>query len=428
MEKETPKSDLLILLNRLKAYSADPLSEIIKFSSSQENLLAGWTGLYDLIVRNCRNEVFEISLRYGYGSEVLFQDYIDFIYSSFHIQGKDNSIKKRHIIYICGFTLNDAEREVPVLIPEKYLPGKGLNITRYLTGRDCLQGLEEILPTDFNKKTGFSSGLVARASISAKTKNSESFSPDDYPLISVITPTYNSAATIEQTIQSVINQNYKNVELIIIDGGSTDNTKDIIEKYQRFIDVYIYEKDRGIFDAINKGTFLSKGQYSVFIGSDDLIFCDTIETIVKAIMENSFPDFVYGNMMVLRLNGDVIEKQSFIRSKMYGEFSLFHPSLYISKAVFEEFNGFDIKYRGTSDADFELKLITSNKKGIKIDHFCSLFREGGLTFLYKNKYTEAWEIYRKNKAINLKFLRNYLKFKGFNLAIKYFKYKSKNNQ
>jgi len=398
------------LVNALDLFKDDPVERILDIKKSGERILSGWIGLYDIVARRSKGAEIEISLRYAYGDEILYQDLIDNIYVASLLTENNSGNRDRYHIYICGLTLNRELRGVALPVPERYLPGNRLKIIRYLIEEKDVKNISAITPADFSKLTGFST---------------EKLSGDDEfnPLISVIIPSFNSGSAIEQAIQSIINQTYRNIELIIIDGGSSDNTNEIVEKYRSYITKYVSEKDRGIFDAINKGTYLSKGYYSVFIGADDLIFCDGVERFVNEIRKNSYPDFLYGDMLVMRLNGAVIRKQSFIRSKKYGQFSIFHPALLISKSIFEEFKGFDISYRGTSDADFELKLITGNKRGIKVNHYFSLFREGGLTFLYKNKYSEAWEIFRKNRAVSLKFLINFLKFRAYKFAVKYFNYK-----
>ena len=89
------------------------------------------------------------------------------------------------------------------------------------------------------------------------------------PLISVITVVYNGASTLKKTIDSVAKQNYLNIEYIIIDGGSTDNTVQIIEEYSHRINFWISEKDNGIYDAMNKGIRLAKGDWIYFLNADD---------------------------------------------------------------------------------------------------------------------------------------------------------------
>lgn len=115
------------------------------------------------------------------------------------------------------------------------------------------------------------------------------------PLVSIVTVSYNSADTIEQTIQSVTKQTYPNIEYIIIDGGSRDGTVEIIKRYQDKISFWISEPDMGIYDAMNKGISYAKGDYIGIINSDDWYELDAIEKIVSKIKED--PIIIYGNMM-----------------------------------------------------------------------------------------------------------------------------------
>ncbi|NJL12522.1 MAG: glycosyltransferase [Microscillaceae bacterium] len=92
-----------------------------------------------------------------------------------------------------------------------------------------------------------------------------------YPKISIVTPSYNQGQYIEEAILSVIGQNYPNLEYIIIDGGSTDNTIEIIKKYEKHITYWVSEKDKGIYDAMNKGIDVATGEWIYFLGTDDLL-------------------------------------------------------------------------------------------------------------------------------------------------------------
>lgn len=94
--------------------------------------------------------------------------------------------------------------------------------------------------------------------------------------ISIITVSYNAAKTIEQTIQSVVNQTYDNIEYIIIDGGSTDGTVDIIKKYEDKIAYWVSEPDKGIYDAMNKGILKASGEYIYFLGADDWLYNESV--------------------------------------------------------------------------------------------------------------------------------------------------------
>ena len=107
------------------------------------------------------------------------------------------------------------------------------------------------------------------------------------PLITVITVVFNGVKTLEETIKSVINQTYPNVEYLIIDGGSTDGTLDIIKKYEDVIDYWVSEPDKGIYDAMNKGATASLGYYVYFMGSDDILVAISLSSLFAGLKENS---------------------------------------------------------------------------------------------------------------------------------------------
>ena len=156
--------------------------------------------------------------------------------------------------------------------------------------------------------------------------------------ISIITPSYNQGQFIEATILSVLNQNYKNIEYILVDGGSTDNTMEIVNRYRDRIDIVISEKDKGQSDAINKGFKLSTGTLAGWINSDDVFYPDCIEKIVElyrqhpngSIYYHSFNECIdkYGNKLktyqhiipnkehLLKVNYDVIQQGSFYSTEM----------------------------------------------------------------------------------------------------------------
>lgn len=131
-----------------------------------------------------------------------------------------------------------------------------------------------------------------------RTKGYFKKSFDNKPLVSIITVVYNGEEFLEETILSVINQSYDNVEYIIIDGGSTDRTLDIIKKYEGYIDYWVSEKDRGIYDAMNKGIKLFRGQYIWFINAGDLLYNTDI---LKSIFNISCTvDCYYGRTALIK--------------------------------------------------------------------------------------------------------------------------------
>ena len=169
--------------------------------------------------------------------------------------------------------------------------------------------------------------------------------------ITVVTVTYNAADTLENTILSVTNQSYHNLEFIIIDGESTDGTVEIIRKYQHRIAYWTSEKDNGIYDAMNKGIKAGTGDWIIFLGADDVFYND--EVLSKIFINNNGDgiDFIYG---------DVILKS---KGKVYGgnrnydqliESNINHQSVFYNKTIFDKMGLFNLKYPIL--ADFELNL------------------------------------------------------------------------
>ncbi len=136
------------------------------------------------------------------------------------------------------------------------------------------------------------------------------------PLISVITVVYNGAKYLEETIKSVINQTYPNVEYIIIDGGSTDGTLDIIKKYEDYIDYWVSEKDNGQSDALNKGFSIATGDIFFYLASDDILLPGVLKKIAKIFQEEDI-DFLYGNRLIIDANDNVLSERRCVRYLPY---------------------------------------------------------------------------------------------------------------
>ena len=138
-----------------------------------------------------------------------------------------------------------------------------------------------------------------------------------HPKFSIITVTYNAAAVIEDTLQSVITQTYKNIEYIIIDGASTDRTMEIIGRYRKHIHTVVSEPDRGLYDAMNKGIRLATGDYVCFLNAgDELHEDDTLQLIVHSLTGlTGLPDVIYGRTAI------VDEEGHFLRMRRHGTVS-----------------------------------------------------------------------------------------------------------
>jgi glycosyltransferase involved in cell wall biosynthesis len=208
---------------------------------------------------------------------------------------------------------------------------------------------------------------------------------EEFPLVSIITVCYNSAKTIEQTIQSVLQQTYRNIEYILIDGVSNDGTLDIIKKYEAvFIKEkktfkYISEPDKGIYDAMNKGITLAQGKWIGIINSDDFYEKRTIELVSDCFISNPDIDIVHGNLNFIDETGRCkIEKPkediSFLRTTMI----VFHPTIFIKKALYEKHGLFDLKYKLIADWELLLRFYDNQALFFHLDEILSNFRGGGL--------------------------------------------------
>ncbi|EGQ27032.1 glycosyl transferase [Sporosarcina newyorkensis 2681] len=203
------------------------------------------------------------------------------------------------------------------------------------------------------------------------------------PKITVITACYNSERTIEQTIQSVLDQTYGNIEYIIVDGDSTDGTMNIVEKYRDRIDVVVSEKDRGVYDAFNKGIELATGDYINFMNADDYFSSDTIV--------NEIAGYLKDHRDIMMLHGDVkaFDEVSGHWHFRGGELSLVdfekgnmcpHQSVFTHKQLFKQFGGFDLKYEILADVDFTIKCFTQcEQKVVYLPIQVANFRLGGLS-------------------------------------------------
>jgi glycosyltransferase involved in cell wall biosynthesis len=202
----------------------------------------------------------------------------------------------------------------------------------------------------------------------------------DKPLISIITVCLNSEKTIEETILSVLNQTYENIEYIIIDGGSLDGTKKIIDKYKDKISYYISEKDEGLYFAFNKGINLVKGQMFGFVNSDDILLPGAIETLVKYYNKNNNIDFIFGS--VKKHWGILHGYRPWKIKYSWGFYSSHSTGFFIKTLSANKIGYYNTKYKYSADYDYFYRAIVTHKlKGIatKKDEVFGIFRRGGFS-------------------------------------------------
>ena len=228
--------------------------------------------------------------------------------------------------------------------------------------------------------------------------------------VSIITVVYNNTDTILDCIKSVLNQDYKNIELIVIDGGSTDGTQEKIDVFRDRIAYYISETDSGIFDAYNKGIRQATGDIIGILNSDDFFFgYNTISKIVKA-FKTCKSDIVYGKGVfidqkdihhVKRVYSSNPFKKSYLK---FGWIPL-HPTIYVKKELYDNFGLYSLKYSIASDYDMSLRWFKNeNLKKYFLDEWIVKMRLGGKSTtigLQKKKSTEDLEIIRNHKLMGV---------------------------
>ena len=205
-------------------------------------------------------------------------------------------------------------------------------------------------------------------------------------LVSIITVAYNSEKTIRRTIESVLNQTYKNVEYIIIDGKSTDNTINIVKEYEdRFAGRmrWISEPDKGIYDAMNKGIKLSSGELVGILNSDDYYELDAVENMVNALGSEKY-QILYGFMRTLR-NGEeysiAIRTHKDLRNGMIS-----HPTCFVTKKLYDDFGMYDTRYKSVADYDFMLRMFDNKDVVFRpVYKLITNFEQGGMS-----STTAAW--------------------------------------
>jgi len=183
------------------------------------------------------------------------------------------------------------------------------------------------------------------------------------PLISILTPSYNQAKYLEQTILSVFSQDYPAIEYIIIDGGSTDGSIEIIEKYSDRVAWWVSEKDNGQADAVNKGLKRAKGKYIGWLNSDDLYLPGAIRQAVELLEMNPEAVFVFGNVKSIDENGEVTNIMRYDHWKLPDlmHFNIIgQPGVFIRKENFDRVGGLDLNYHFLLDHHLWLRLAVSS--------------------------------------------------------------------
>ena len=201
--------------------------------------------------------------------------------------------------------------------------------------------------------------------------------------ISIITVVLNREKVIERCIQSLFNQTYRDFEYIVVDGGSSDGTLKVLNKYKKKIDVFISEKDKGIYDAMNKGVAMSSGEFVYFLNSDDELHDKNVLKDVVAIMKkNPSMDYFYGGIVCRNIFQGKSENTS-IRKITSNQirFGAYIPqlSLFSKRILFSKIGNFDMTYKVNADYEWECRLVKHRCKGLFINRIIGFYDQTGFS-------------------------------------------------
>ncbi len=220
-------------------------------------------------------------------------------------------------------------------------------------------------------------------------------------LVSIITVCWNSEKFIRDTIESVLNQTYKNIQYIIIDGKSTDKTLSIIEEYrERFGNrlTLVSEKDSGIYNAMNKGLALAKGELVGIINSDDYYELDAVEKIVEQYKIHGSGVY-YGYCRIIKNQKEfTVERRS---AEFLQDAQINHPTCFVSNEIYRKYGAFNEKYKIVADYELLLRFKDRDVSFYAVDTVISNFRLGGISSGTRKAWLETFKLKYDLKMISL---------------------------
>jgi len=241
--------------------------------------------------------------------------------------------------------------------------------------------------------------------------------------ISIITVVLNDAEHIEKTILSVINQDFNSIEYIVIDGNSTDGTVQIIKKYSKYIDIFISEKDKGLYDAMNKGLRMATGEYILFLNSGDRLFENNTISKIFSVFNNA--DVYYGDTIIISKDGKKLGLRRLRPPKKLTWKSLkkgmlvSHQAFVPKRALCPDF---DLNFKYSSDYDWMIKVLKKAKIIINTKQILIEYLDDGLT--KKNlvkSLKERFIIMKKNYGL----IQTIFRHIGFGVRLTFFYIKNR---
>ena len=232
-------------------------------------------------------------------------------------------------------------------------------------------------------------------------------------MISVVTVCLNSRSLVREAIESVLNQTYDNTEYILIDGGSTDGTLDIIKEYEDQIAYWVSESDKGIFDAMNKGVALATGDLIGILNSDDRYPENALEEVARARLQDPDAQVYHGNAYIVDKDGEFIGRIQCSHEHLDCFWRMNHQTCFIEQGVYEKYH-YPLNYKVSADYHLLLSLYMDGKRFHHINEPIAYFRLGGNSDTY---YGHRRDIYKLRREFGLITLRRYL-CRRFLLAFK----------
>ena len=219
------------------------------------------------------------------------------------------------------------------------------------------------------------------------------------PKVSIITVVYNGIAHLEQTIQSVLYQNYDNIEYIIIDGGSTDGTVELIKQYEGSISYWVSEPDAGIYDAMNKGIAKATGEIVGLINADDWYTKDAIIKVVDT-FEKTEAKVVHGSMHIIKEDGERFVKVAFKDiSNLKKGMLLNHPTVFSKRELYEKYGMFNTTYRIVADWEMMMRWFLKDVHFVASSEILASFRMGGVSSEHLKKSFEEKHRVRREHGV-----------------------------
>lgn len=198
-------------------------------------------------------------------------------------------------------------------------------------------------------------------------------------LISIITVVYNNQEGIGKTIESVINQTYNRIEYIIIDGGSTDGTLSVIENYRKHISSVLSERDGGIYDAMNKGIKIAKGELIGIINSGDFYEPDAVQNIVNTYVSSPSTDVFHGILRIFSESGKILSVRG-SHSNVLSYEMIQHPTCFVKRSVYDKFGYYSLEYKSSSDYEFMLRIWKNNVEFYFLEMILANYYTGGMSY------------------------------------------------